>query len=198
VLRYILRVDAAARVGGGPVTRDLYRGAKPDAGEELRYVAARLDQLSSLSELSSGGVDRGWPADAARALREAARAGQLLADLVTYTTGRVLDSLGSGSVVALPTVGSNGVPNQLAVAACHRGSGETIVGVLGDAAVRLAELSEQIARLQHTTNAAPGAGRDDGPTLDSEAVLERRLPGMVNRAGSTSGCSGLPASCRSL
>src|SRR4051794_30627496 len=67
-LRYVLRTDASARTGGAPVTRDHRYGAKPDAGEELRHAAARLDQLTSISELSSGGVDRGWPADAATAL----------------------------------------------------------------------------------------------------------------------------------
>ena len=181
-LRYVLCTDASSRAGGDPVTRDHHYGAKPDAGEELRHAAARLDQLTSISELSSGGVDRGWPADAATALHEASRVSELLAELVRYATGPVLDNLDRGIVVALPTAGAKDVQNQPAVAAYHRGAAETIAGLLGEASAKLEELSEQIAHLQNATNAVPGASQLDGPTLDTEVVLAWRMPGMVNES----------------
>jgi hypothetical protein len=181
-LRYVLRLDAAARTGGDPVARDDYYGAKPDAGEELRHAAARLDQLTSIGELSSGGVERGWPGDVAAVLCEASRVSDLLAGLVAYATGPVLDNLDRGSIVALPGAGARGVPNQPATAACHRETVETISRLLDDATIMLEELSAQIGRLQHTTNVVPGASRHDGPTLDSEVVLEWRMPGMVNES----------------
>lgn len=180
-LTYVLRIDAAARAGGDPVTRDDY-GAKPDAGEELRHAAARLDQLTSINELSLGGVDRGWPADAATALHEASRASHLVADLVTYITWPVLDNLDRGTVVAVPSAGVKDVPNQAAVAACHRETAETIARLLGEAAMKLEELSGQIAHLQYTTTALPGASQHDGPTLDTEVVLQWRMPCMVNES----------------
>ena len=180
-LRYVLRLDAAARAGGDPVTRDDY-GAKPDAGEELRHAAARLDQLTSISELSLGGVDRGWPADAATALHEASRASDLVAELVSYLTWPVLDNLDRGTVVALPCTGVTNIPNQAAVAAHHRETVETIARLLGEAALKLEELSGQIAQLQHTTTALPGASQDDGPTLDTEVVFQWRIPCLVNES----------------
>ncbi|MEV4262479.1 hypothetical protein [Kribbella sp. NPDC049584] len=181
-LRYVLCTDASARAGGDPVTRDQQYGAKPDAGEELRHAAARLDQLTSISELSWGGVDRGWPADAATALHEASRVSELLADLVRYATGPVLDNLDHGSVVALPPAGTKDVPNQPALAACHRETIETIAGLLGEVAAKLEDLSGQVSYLQHTTNAVPGASQYDGPTLATEVVLEWRMLGMVNES----------------
>jgi hypothetical protein len=179
-LRYVLCTDASARTGGDPVTRDQQYGAKPDAGEELRHAAARLDQLTSISELSSGGVDRGWPADAATALHEASRVSELLADLVRYATGPVLDKLDHGSVVALPPAGTKDIPNQ--PAACHRETAETIARLLGEVGAKLEDLSGQVAHLRHTTNAVPAASQSDGPTLDTEVVLEWRMLGMVNES----------------
>ena len=181
-LRYVLCTDASARSGGDAVSRDQQYGAKPDAGEELRHAAARLDQLTSISELSSGGVDRGWPADAATALHEASRVSELLADIVRYATGPVLDKLDHGSVVALPPAGTKDVPNQPAVAACHRETAETIAGLLGEVAAKLEDLSGQVSFLRHTTNAVPGASQCDGPTLDKEVVLAWRMLGMVNES----------------
>jgi hypothetical protein len=139
-----------------------------------------LDQLTSTGELSSSGVDRGWPADAAAVVHEASRVSELLADLVTYATGRVTENLSQGRVVALPAAGAKDVPNQAAIAASHQGSAETIAGLLGEAAAKLQELSGQIAQLQHTTTAVPGTSQHDGPTLDSEVVLEWRMPGKAN------------------
>jgi hypothetical protein len=179
-LHYVLRADAAARNDTGPAARSLHSD-EPDTGEELRHAAARLDQLTSTAELYGGGADRGWPADAAAALHEAARVGELLAELVTYATGPVTDNLRKGRVVALPAPGATDVPNQAAAAAQHQASADAIAGLLGDAATRLRELSGQIAQLQHTTTAVPGADQDDGPTLDTEAVLEWRMPGKANQ-----------------
>ncbi|TDD15424.1 hypothetical protein E1218_31490 [Kribbella turkmenica] len=181
-LTYVLRVDASARTGGDPVTRDQQCGARPDAGEELRHAAARLDQLTSISELSSGGVDRGWPTDAAAALHLASRVSELLVELLAYTTGPVLDNLDRGVVVALPAAGADDIPNQPAVVAHHRRKAATIAGLLGEVAAKLEKPSGHIAHLQHTTNALPGAGRHDGPTLDAEVVLEWRMLGMANES----------------
>ncbi|MGY4770350.1 hypothetical protein ACXC9Q_25845 (plasmid) [Kribbella sp. CWNU-51] len=181
-LRYVLRADAAARAGADPVTRDSHYAAEPDAGEELRHAATRLDQLTNSGEFLLSGIDRGWPADAAAALHEASRVSELLADLVTSAVGPVTDNLSQGSVVALPAAGAKDVPNQAAVAANHRGAAETIAGLLGEAATKLQELSGQIAQLQHTTTAVPGASQHDGPTLHSEVVLEWRMPDKFNES----------------
>ncbi|WP_344210634.1 hypothetical protein [Kribbella sancticallisti] len=178
-LRYVLCTDASARAGGAPVARDHQYGAKPDAGEELRHAAARLDHLTSVSEFSSGGVERGWPADAASALFEASRVSELLAGLIPYAIEPVLDNLDRGSVVAPSPAGAKSLSNQPAY---QRGMAEMIAALLGEAAVKLEELSGQIANLQHTVNAVAGAGHKDGSTLDSEVVLEWRLPGMVNES----------------
>jgi hypothetical protein len=72
------------------------------------------------------------------------------------------------------------LPNQSEAAAGHRQAAETIAGLLADAAAKLQDLSGQIAQLQHTTTAVPGGDQDDGPTLDTEAVLEWRMPGYSN------------------
>lgn len=157
-LQYVLGADAAARAGGAPVAREY--GACPDAGESLRHAAARLDQLTSISELSSGGVERGWPGDAASALREASRVGELLAKVVAAASGPVLDKLEQGGLVA-----PGGVRDQ-------RGMVEEIAELLGEAASRLEELSGRIGSLRLAVDAG-----NDGPTLDGEGVLRWRMPG---------------------
>ncbi|HEY3561795.1 MAG TPA: hypothetical protein VGL05_30225 [Kribbella sp.] len=178
-LHYVLRADTAARNNTDPATRGLF-GDEPDDGEALRHAAARLDQLTSTAEIYGRGVDRGWPTDAAAALHEASRVSELLAELVTYATGPVTDNLSKGRVVALPAPGATDVPNQAAAAAWHQESAETIAGLLADAAAKLQDLSGQIAQLQHTATAVPGGDQDDGPTLDTETVLEWRMPGYSN------------------
>ncbi|MFI5736082.1 hypothetical protein ACIA49_38570 [Kribbella sp. NPDC051587] len=178
-LHYVLRADTAARTNSAPATRGLL-GAEADTGEALRHAAARLDQLTSTAEIYGSGVDRGWPADAAAALHETSRVSELLAELVTYTTGPVTESLSKGRVVALPAPGASDVPNQSAVVDAHREAAEAIAGLLGDVAAKLQDLSSQVARLQHTTSAVPGADKNDGPTLDTETVLEWRMPGYSN------------------
>jgi hypothetical protein len=180
-LRYVLRNDAAARTGGDAVTRDEY-GAKPDAGEELRHAAARLDQLTSISELSSGGVERGWPADAAMALHEASRVSDLLAELVPYLTWPVLDNLDRGAVVALPAAEAKTVPDQSVLSADHRGTADAVARLLAEAAAQLEGLANRVAQLRYTANALPGASQHDGPTLDTEVVLEWRMPCLVNES----------------
>ncbi|MEV6283962.1 hypothetical protein [Kribbella sp. NPDC051770] len=158
-LAYVVRADASARVGGAPVARD----GRPDAGEELRHAAARLDQLTSVSAFASGGIDRGWPADAAAALQEASRVSASLARVVAYATEPVLANLEGGVVV-----GPEG----------QRGAAESAAALLGEAAVLLDELSRQVAKL----TIASGAGQADGPTLDTEIVLQWRMPGMANES----------------
>ena len=178
-LHYVLRADTAARDNTAPATRGLF-GDEPDTGEALRHAAARLDQLTSTAEIYGSGIDRGWPADAAAALHETSRLSDLLAELVTYATGPVTDNLSKGRVVALPAPGATDVPNQSAAADGHRQTAETIASLLTDAAAKLQDLSGQIAQLQHTTTAVPGADQNDGPTLATEAVLEWRMPGYSN------------------
>jgi hypothetical protein len=178
-LGYVLGMDASARSGGAPVARDHNQGAPPDAGEELRHAAVRLDQLTSVSEFSLGGVERGWPADAAAALHEASRVSELLVELVSQATGPVLDNLDRGTLaVSSPPGGANSLNRS----AHQRGMTETIAALLGEAAARLRDLSEQTANLQHTVCVGAGAGHEDGPTLAGEIVLQWRLPGMANES----------------
>jgi hypothetical protein len=177
-LRYVLFTDASARAGGAPVTRDRY-GARPDAGEELRHAAARLDHLTSISDLSPEGVERGWPADAASALHEASRVSELLAGLIPSAIEPVLDNLDRGSVVPSSPAGARCLAGQ---AGYQKGTVEAIAALLGEAAVKLEELSRRVVNLQHTIGSVTGDGQKDGPTLDAEVVLEWRMPGMANES----------------
>lgn len=189
-LRYVLRADAAARAGASPATRNYHfvedadhdEPGDPDTGEELRHAAARLDQLTSTAELYGRGLYRGWPPEAANALQEASRVSALLADLVSHITEPVTENLRKGSVVALPAAGATDIPNQAAAAAAHSAAAEKIAGLLEDAGAKLHELSGQIGQLQHTTSAYPGASQHDGPTLDTEAVLDWRMQGCANQS----------------
>jgi hypothetical protein len=180
-LRYLLAVDAAARTASRPVARGRH---SPEDGEVLRYAATRLELLTNGGgELAAEGVDQGWPGPAADVLAEAVRASEALAGLITYAVGRVTTNLSEGGLVALPGEGAKSMPNQAAVAEEHMSSAVDIAAQLDRASSQILALSSAIARLQHTgTAAALGAKPDDGPTLDTEAVLEYRLPGKSNTA----------------
>uniref|UniRef100_UPI003F4918A2 hypothetical protein n=1 Tax=Amycolatopsis sp. CA-096443 TaxID=3239919 RepID=UPI003F4918A2 len=175
-LRYVLEVDAAARADGDPVAhhRDVV-----EPGDELRFAAARLEQLTNPLGFAHD-ADLGWPATAAAVLTEIARASAALEQLVELGTEKILKGLRGGALVALPWgAGPREVPNQATVADTQARLAESAAALLRQTAATAGALAEQVAALQVTSTAA-GDGAADGPTLAGEAVLQVRLPGKFN------------------
>ncbi|MET9260275.1 hypothetical protein [Amycolatopsis sp. NPDC004079] len=175
-LSYLLQVDAAARADGDPIA---HRQDVVEPGDELRFAAARLEQLTSTFGLPHE-PDLGWPQTAAAVLTEIARASAALEQLTKLGTEKIVRGLRDGALVALPSGdGPREVPNQAAVADDQARLAESAAALLGQTTATTSALAEQITALQITSTAA-GDGADDGPTLVGEAVLQVRLLGMFS------------------
>lgn len=175
-LRYLLEVDAMARADGDPVAhhRDVV-----EPGDELRFAAARLEMLTNPLGVV-GEPDLGWPATAAAALTEIARASAALEQLVEQSTEKIVKGLRGGALVALPHGdGPREVPNQTAVADTQARLAQSTTALLRQTTTTVSALAEQVAALQLTSTAAAD-GATDGPTLLEEVVLQFRLLGMFN------------------